>query len=369
MFDHDADIKTDDTRIELLRNRSEVTRTVDLSETTFNWSPTRFEKTVTVNATESREQQLVRLQDEFERYSGAKLVFSKNELATEGKWDYFDRLPELSSERKIQAAEIAVREIKMYPSDYLKTLELKTLGIFDACISFYNDGYHEYDPRYGGYRYFGVFNGKDGLAAAYYSDSQLPLTIHHEIFHATDSTKDGVSNIDRFFDEDNKRFSDAINGRKTYPALEISPQDMLALKAVSKGRVLKGAVSAYTAKNANEDQAETARYLMDFLPDALVQIVEQPQLPGSQRIMHVIKEYENSGTNAPTLSRLVDVALGRTTRQPEAFQKALLDADNPALLAARDIYKKRYELITEDGKFTVRGSEAHPNGSESHSSI
>ena len=62
---------------------------------------------------------------------------------------------------------------------------------------------------------------------------------------------------------------------------------------------LQDAVSDYAAKNSREDQAETARHLMSMLPNSLVQTIDQPELAGSQRILHVLKEYEQAVPNGP----------------------------------------------------------------------
>ena len=74
------------------------------------------------------------------------------------------------------------------------------------------------------------------------------------------------------------------------------------------------AVSQYAEKNSREDQAETARHLMTWLPNSLVQAVEQPELAGSQRIIHVIQEFERSVPDGPGFQWFVDVALRRPPR-------------------------------------------------------
>ncbi|HQH26329.1 MAG TPA: hypothetical protein PLP17_02945, partial [Oligoflexia bacterium] len=83
-----------------------------------------------------RENQLQALQDAFRRYSGAELVFNKAGLPGQG---YFEKLPPLVLENRVRAAQIALREVRMYPPGYLDGIGLKTIGIFDACVSETND--------------------------------------------------------------------------------------------------------------------------------------------------------------------------------------------------------------------------------------
>ena len=80
----------------------------------------------------------------------------------------------------------------MYPPGFFGEVGLKTVGVFDACASkTTSDRSRPYDRQLGGYRFFGVYNGADAIAAAFYSEGQLQLTFHHEIFHHVDSTVDG----------------------------------------------------------------------------------------------------------------------------------------------------------------------------------
>lgn len=68
-------------------------------------------------------------------------------------------------------------------------------------------------------------------------------------------------------------------------------------------------MSKYAAKNENEDQAETARYFMTTLADSLVQVMEQPDLPGSQRILDLLERYRAAGSPGPGVDWFVDLAL------------------------------------------------------------
>ena len=85
-------------------------------------------------------------------------------------------------------------------------------------------------------------------------------------------------------------------------------------------------MSKYAAKNEDEDQAETARYFMTTLADSLVQVMEQPSLPGSQRILGLLDRYRAAGSPGPGTDWFVDVALGRARRAP---------LEKPAAAAAR----------------------------------
>ncbi|MCS7468099.1 hypothetical protein NZK35_15715 [Stieleria sp. ICT_E10.1] len=250
----------------------------------------------------------------FHEYSGATLVFHRDELPP-GR--YHDVLKPLDERGKALAAAICLQEAKMYPPRYLEEVGLKTIGVFAACASKRtSDRNRPYDKQLGGYRYFGVYNGSDAIAAALYSEGQLALTFHHEIFHHVDSTVDGETAAWQLSSDD-AFYRAAISGSRPYVAPPIAGDDLMALRQRSFGLTLKNAVSQYAAKNAREDQAETARHVMSMLPNALVQIIDQPELAGSQRIMHVLREYEQSVLDGPGLDWFVDVALERADRQRE----------------------------------------------------
>ena len=187
---------------------------------------------------------------------------------------------------------------------------LKVVGVFAACVSKTGDGFRDYEKQLGGYRYYGIYNRVDAVAAAYYSDGQLPLTFHHEIFHHIDATQQGQT-ASWQLSSDDVFFRAAVSGRKRYPAPTVAADDLAALRDLGRGNTLRGAVSDYAAKNAREDQAETARHLMSALPDSLLQAIEQPNLAGSQRILHILREYEQSVPNGPDFDWFVDVALQR----------------------------------------------------------
>jgi hypothetical protein len=250
----------------------------------------------------------------FTAHSGARLTFVAKDLP-EGT--YHDRMPSLDEAGRLSAARIALREIRKLPPHYLEKMGLQAIGIFAACVSNQGDGFRSYDEQLRGYRYFGIYNGKNAIAAAYYSDSQLPTTLHHEIFHHVDATLRGETKYTANFVRD-ERFKAALSGEEPYRALRIAEADLAALRKRSKGCVLERAVSKYAEKSLGEDKAETARYLMTTLPDALVQMATRPDLAGSQRLLHVLHKYAQATTDGPGVAWFVSVALGRNAARTEA---------------------------------------------------
>lgn len=305
--------------------------------------------------------QVANLQLSFRDHTGCSLVFAQKDLS---QGNYYDALPSLPLERQVRAAEIAVREAQKYPPGFLEKLGLKTFGIFEACVSYTNDGYHAYDARYGGYRWYGIYNFEHGAAGAYYSDAQLPLTIHHEIFHAVDAHYLGKKGM-LHYESDNGAFSSATLGERRYPALSLSPKILADLKKASKGVVLQDSVSDYTKKSADEDQAETARHLMMNLADSLIQAAERPELPGSQRILHILGQYRTCVENGPDTSWFTALALGKpqtssTPPQPAAEKAVVqqpLAVARPLSEDPAAIVTSLFQTITNEKRaFIVRGS-------------
>jgi hypothetical protein len=271
---------------------------------------------------EPHRESLPQLEKAFRDYSGSRLVFAAKDLP-EGT--YHDRMPPLTEDGQLRAARIALHEIRKLPPRYLEKMGLKAIGIFAACVSNQGDGFRAYDEPLKGYRYFGIYNGKNALAAAYYSDAQLPATLHHEIFHHVDATQRGETKFTVNFVRD-ERFQAALSGAERYQALRLAVADLTALRKLSKGQVLERAVSSYAEKSVGEDKAETARYLMTTLPDALVQMATRPELPGSQRLLHVLQKYRQAIPEGPGMSWFVSVALDRfqdKRSEPPAPQKRL----------------------------------------------
>ena len=244
----------------------------------------------------------------FEGYSGARLVFVRDDLP-EGR--YHDILKPLHESRRANAAEICLQEAKMYPPGYFAEVGLKVIGVFAACVSnASSDRGRPYDAQLGGYRYFGVYNGKNAVAASFYSEGQLALTFHHEVFHHVDSTVGGET--DKWqLSSDDAFYQAAITGMRPYRSPTVASEDLEALRRACIGFTLKDSVSEYASKNYREDQAETARHMLSMLPNALVQVIDQPHLPGSQRILHILQEYEQSVVDGPDFDWFVDVALQR----------------------------------------------------------
>jgi hypothetical protein len=261
-----------------------------------------------VPADDAAKASLAQLEKAFTDYCGARLVFVSKDLP-EGT--YHDRMPSLNEEGRLRAARIVVREIHKLPPHYLEKMGLKAIGIFAACVSNQGDGFRPYDEPLKGYRYFGIYNGKNAVAAAYYSDAQLPTTLHHEIFHHVDATLHGETKYTAHFVRD-ERFQTALSGQERYRALRLIEADLLALRKFSKGQVLENAVSSYAEKSVGEDKAETARYFMTVLPDALIQMATRPELSGSQRLLHVLHKYGQAIPDGPSVSWFVSVALGRS---------------------------------------------------------
>ena len=268
----------------------------------------------------------------FHERSGVELVFEASELP-DGV--YHDLMVPLAADRQSAALRIAEREAAKLPQHFLRDVGLRAIGVFESCASLRGDGFRAYDKKLQGYRYYGIYNGRDALAAAYYSDEQLPLTLHHEIFHHIDGATDPANRADR-------RLATILDGKNLYPAPKISAADLAKLKKISTGLVLEEAVSDYAKKNPAEDKAETARYLLSALPDSLVQVTERPELSGSQRLLHVLDKYRRAlGGKGPTVAWFVDVALDRqrsvTPAKPASADQSVAAVKKSAarILAAR----------------------------------
>ncbi len=284
----------------------------------------------------------------FTARTGARLVFTRDEVPADAG---FDVMLELTGARRIAAARLALDEAAKYPRGYLGAMGLEMIGLYEGLASRKGDGYRPWVERLGGYRYFGQWNGEDTIVAAYYSDEQLPLTLHHEVFHHVDATVQGTRDSSHSAADD-MRFAAAIAGDEAYPAAAISSQDLAALARRSGGVVLDDVVSAYAAKSPGEDQAETSRHLMAHLPDALIQIATRPELAGSQRLLHVVDQYIHSTADGPNVAWLVDVALGRDADGRDALRRFVARvATQEAALRAR------LAPQAGDTTFTVWGNE------------
>lgn len=270
----------------------------------------------------------------FEAHSGARLVFAASDLPSDV---WFDTLVPFDDEiARARAARIALEQARRYPPGYLTDAGIRAVGLFAAVGSTENDGFHDWDEAIGAYAYYGGWNGRDTIVAAAYTERQLPLTLNHEIFHAVDQVGGSA--------KDDARFAAAIHGSQPYAAPTIAEADLAALRAIRSAEiVLSEAVSDYAAKNPGEDQAETARHLQAWLPEALVQVVERPELPGSQRFLHVLSEYA-SVPGGPGVEHWVDVALGRDSFEQRATSVA-----------------RWREKLRPDGEFVVWGEE-DPDG-------
>lgn len=267
----------------------------------------------------------------FEAWTGARLVFTRAQTPDEV---LYATTPELSEGRKRRAAELLYAHALHYPRETFARIGLRTVSVFAGCGDPEGDGFRPWVEALGGYRYFGRWHERGAVAACYYDDVQLPLTFHHEVFHHIDATVTGRTRY-RYFIDDDEAFADAVAGRARRPGLALDRATLDALAEVTTGEVLEEAVGQYAQKSAGEDQAEAARWLQTHLADGLVQAALRPELAGSQRILHLLAEYEQAWPTM-TVSWFVTVALragGEAQKKPPEPPDTDLHArrDNPYL--------------------------------------
>lgn len=240
----------------------------------------------------------------FEAWTGARLVFTRAQTPDEV---LYATTPELSDARKRRAAELLYAHALHYPRETFARIGLRTVAVFAGCGDPEGDGFRPWVEALEGYRYFGRWHERGAIAACYYDDVQLPLTFHHEVFHHVDATVAGRTRY-RYFTDDDDAFAEAVAGRARRPGLTLDRATLDALAEVTTGEILEEAVGQYAQKSAGEDQAETARWLQTHLADGLVQAALRPELAGSQRILHLLSEYEKAWPTM-TVSWFVTVAL------------------------------------------------------------
>jgi len=241
----------------------------------------------------------------FEDWTGARLVFLRRQTPSEV---LYATTPTLSPERRRRAAEILSQHAQNYPKGAFKKMGLTTVAVFAGCGDPEGDGFRPWVDSLNGYRYFGRWHAVGAIAACYYDDGQLPLTFHHEVFHHIDATRGGKTDYVHF-NEDDERFAAAFTLREAYPALPLDERMIASLREVAEGSVLEEAVGDYAQKSAGEDQAETARWFQTNLADGLLQAALRPGLAGSQRILHLLGEYQKASA-AMSPAWFVAVALG-----------------------------------------------------------
>lgn len=296
--------------------------------------------------------ELSRLSTQFQQYTGVPLVFDRADLPPSDQ--YFDKMPSLRESARADAARVLLNESKKYPPGFLGRVGIEAVGVFSACVSAGGDGYRPFNAKLGGYKYFGAWNGENAIVAAHYSDEQLPLTFHHEVFHHIDATQRGFTSYDEYFWIDDDRFESAVRGESIYSAAEIASGDMVALRGIAKGHVLEKSVSTYATKSSGEDQAETARYFMATLSDSLIQIAERPTLPGSQRILHILSLYEHSVDDGPTVDWFTSVALGRQMQRSIAAERPQSRRCSGAIVEGLEQFVSTHGNVSEDGLSHVR---------------
>ena len=248
----------------------------------------------------------------FADWTGARLVFTRKQTPSQV---LYATTPQLSPTRRREAATILLAHARHYPQGTFKRIGLTTVAVFAGCGDPEGDGFRPWIDSLNGYRYFGRWHAVGAIAACYYDDGQLPLTFHHEVFHHIDATRGGKTDYG-YFNEDDQRFADAFTRRDPYPALDLDARTVASLRGVAEGDVLEEAVGEYAQKSAGEDQAETARWFQTNLADGLLQATLRPELAGSQRILHLLREYQKA---SPGMSPewFVAVALSQGTREAQ----------------------------------------------------
>lgn len=279
----------------------------------------------------------------FESWTGARLVFTRDDAPSEV---LYATTPELSWERRRQAAEILEREARHYPRHLFRKIGLHTIAVFDGCGDPHGDGFRPWIESLGGYRYFGRWDAVGAIAACYYDDGQLPLTFHHEVFHHLDATRNHKLDY-RYFTMDDRRFREAVDGTRRYRPITIGAEARQTLVALSTGKVLEDAVGRYASKSAGEDQAETARWLQSNLADGLLQAADRPELAGSQRILHLLEVYRSA---SPSLSVdwWVAVAVSAAERLEAQRRPGRVPRDEPARPRISNAYLDKVDAALND---------------------
>ncbi len=239
----------------------------------------------------------------FEARTGVSLVWAREELPEDVP--YATTPTEPPAARKSASAVLA-REALKYPPGLLGAIGIHKIGVFAGCGDPDGDGFRPWVDALGGYRYFGRWDPSGHIVACHYSDDQLALTFHHEVFHHIDAVVRGRLAA-RHSSEDDARWTGVVAtpARKAYAAIALSPASRAAIERVAGAAVLRGSVTDYAAKAPGEDQAETAWWFMTHLAEGLLQAADHPELAGSQRILHLLGQYAGA---APKGTRPMDLA-------------------------------------------------------------
>jgi hypothetical protein len=204
----------------------------------------------------------------------------------------YDTTVELTRAEQMPALRVLAEVVRQYPQGVFATINLRRMGLFGPCGDARGDGFRPWVEKLNGYRYFGR-RTSDGILVCRYSDSQMIHTFHHEVFHQVEAqVLEG--NTRRRIEEDDQRFERAISSLEPYPPLRFDDNAMALLREASTGVILEDAVSVYAQKSPSEDKAETAFWFQTHLADALLQAALRPELPGSQRILHILQLYQRA---------------------------------------------------------------------------
>lgn len=292
------------------------------------------------------------LQAQIEAQSGAKVVYSIKELPED---DYFGLIGKLTEAKRLQGLSILAKEVAKYPKGYLKSVGVGYIGLVGECKitkkqGFFPDGGEE------GERYDGLWANNQTILLCLNDPADLAGTWHHEVFHAVDSTKKGDVDSDKHMETDNAAFKQAVALKKPYPAIKLSESELAELKKLTKRKVLRNRVSEYAASSEDEDQAETALYIFQHLPDSLIQMATQPNIGGTQRMLHVLAEYEQASKIPFNASWLLSLALAEA-READAQAVAAKPATPPSTLVQKtlaSIEDDEFALSIADGLKILR---------------
>ncbi len=226
-----------------------------------------------------------------EEWTGSMVILSPPDLPLGLS---FDTMFELAPAEREVALSVLSEVIRQYPKGLFASIALNRIGILGACGDAKNDGFRPWVEAVNGYRYFGLQTAY-GILVCRYNDSQMIHTFHHEAFHHIESVAIKTGMFPPLtIEQDHQRFERAITSVEPYSPLRFDDNTMALLREASTGLVLEDAVTVYAQKSPGEDKAETAFWFQTHLADALLQAALRPELPGSQRILHILHLYQRA---------------------------------------------------------------------------